>query len=108
MRISSGVPYGVTTLDGPDRKILAPTGVPATLVVLAQDGDTIVPSAPVRLTGQPFPMNAVADEHQRFAFIPHMSTRGAVQLSVVDLSTGAVRGVRWLKASGPAYVAAWP
>lgn len=107
VRAESGVPYGVTYMPGRDQ-ILAPTGVPATLVVLSRSGDTLVPGKPVALLGAPFPMTAVSSDDERHALIPHMSTQTEAQLSIVDLDGSKVRGVSWLPASGPAYIAAWP
>jgi len=102
-----GVPYGVTYLPGRD-SILAPTGVPAALLTFFARGDSLLPASRIALPGEPFPMNAVADQGEAHAFVPHMSTAGDVQLSIVDLDSGEVRGVRWLEASGPSYVASWP
>ncbi len=107
VRAEGGVPYGVTYLPGRGQ-ILAPTGVPATLVVVVPEADSLVPTAPLALPGEPFPMVAVADQSESYAFVPHMSTQGDAQLSIVDLTSNDVRAIRWLDASGPAYVAAWP
>lgn len=107
VRAESGIPYGVTYMAGRDR-ILAPTGVPATLAILDHTGNTLIPGAPTALAGAPFPMTAVADHSERYALIPHMSTQTDAQLSIVDLDDGTVRAVSWLTASGPSYIAAWP
>lgn len=107
VRAASGVPYGVTYMPGRDQ-VLAPTGVPATLVVLSRSGDTLLPGLPLALLGAPFPMTAVPSSDERHALVPHMSTQTEAQLSIVDLDSRELRGVTWLPTSGPSYIAAWP
>ncbi|MDG2306449.1 MAG: YncE family protein [Candidatus Binatia bacterium] len=102
-----GAPYGVTYLPGRDQ-ILAPTGVPAALIVLSRGENIVIPSAPLGLPGGPFPLVGVPDSNESHVFVPHMSAQSDAQMSIVDLDDGGVRSVRWLETSGPAYIATWP
>jgi DNA-binding beta-propeller fold protein YncE len=102
--MEGGFPYGVTYM--PSRnQILAPTGTGANLVIIDIDGDTLIPSDPVRLPGGAFPLGSAVDSTDSFAFVAHIEDK---KLSIIDLDTGAMRAVTWLEDAGPSYVAVLP
>jgi len=104
-----GVPYGLTYV--PSRSsILAPTSpltptIPASLITIAVDGQTLVPSPPDVLPGGPFPLTAAVDSGGDFAFVAHVSNN---RLSIIDLETGSTRAIEWLTDPGPSYAAVQP
>jgi DNA-binding beta-propeller fold protein YncE len=101
----TGIPYGATLLpDG--QRVLATTFLSAATLV-----EIDVASRPTRilrtfpLAGGSFPLNAAVDPSGRYAFVAHAADR---VLSVVDLDSGAVRGVSWLTRGGPTYAVVAP
>ncbi len=104
-----GVPYGLTYVPN-RRSILAPTSPltptnPASLITIAVNGQTLLPSAPEALPGGPFPLTAAVDSSGDYAFVAHISDH---KLSVIDLETGSTRAIEWLIEPGPSYVTVQP
>lgn len=104
VKIEGGFPYGVTYMPSRDQLIL-PTGTGSNLVLIDVDGDSLTPSEPRTLPGGAFPLTAAVDASDSFAFVAHIEDK---TLSVIDLETGALRGITWLESAGPAYVAVQP
>jgi DNA-binding beta-propeller fold protein YncE len=102
--IGGGFPYGVTYMPSRNQLIL-PTGTGSNLVLVDVDGDLLTPSEPRVLPGGAFPLTAAVDPSESFAFVAHIADK---TLSIIDLETGALRGVSWLENPGPAYAAVQP
>jgi YVTN family beta-propeller protein len=107
--VGVGVPYGLTYVLSRD-ELLAPTnptgpGMQTNLITIARAGDTLMPSAPLQLPGQNFPLTAAADSAGDFAFVAHIVDQ---KLSIIDLETGGSWSVSWLAGPGPSYVAVQP
>ncbi|MBW2160174.1 MAG: hypothetical protein JRH14_09460 [Deltaproteobacteria bacterium] len=102
--VEGGFPYGVTYMPSRDQ-ILAPTGTGSNLVTIDVDGDLLVPSEPAPLPGNAFPLTAAVDGTDTFAFVAHISDK---KLSIINVESGASRGITWLEGPGPSYVAIVP
>jgi YVTN family beta-propeller protein len=106
--IGAGIAYGVTYVQGRN-EILATaaatgTGFPTFLVRFSPSGDSLAANETLELAGENFPLTAAATD-QDFAFVAHIVDH---QLSIIDLSNGQIRAVRWLTEPGPSYVAVQP
>jgi len=107
--VDVGAPYGLTFVPSRDA-ILAPTNaagpdLPTRLVIIDRSGDTLSPGGPAQLPAKNAPLTAAADPEGNFAFVAHIVDH---RLSIIDLATGQMRAIEWLKEPGPAYVAVQP
>ena len=99
-------PYGVNYVQA-SGLVYAAAGVggPTSFVTVDVSNDLITVSPTTELQGGAFPLTMAVDSTASFAFVPHMIDN---MLSVVDLGSGAQRGLSWLTEAGPSYVAIQP
>jgi DNA-binding beta-propeller fold protein YncE len=102
---TSGIPYGVTTIDGSTEVLVTTFLAEASLLHVDLAGDTNEVLAEILLPGSPLTLVAVHDPVSGFAFVPQP---GDQQLSIVDLATQTTRQITWLSDAGPTYVALRP
>jgi len=99
-----GSPYAVTPVPGTTR-VLAPLLITGVLLPIDAGATPSVELEGVPLASSAFTLGVAVDPSARWAFTAHASDR---TLSIVDLEGGEPRGVTWLDATGPTYVAIAP
>jgi hypothetical protein len=100
-----GSPYAVTLIPGTTR-VLAPLLIEGVLLPIDAGATPSVALEGLPLASSAFTLGVAVDPSGRWAFTAHASDR---TLSIVDLAGGEEpRGVTWLDATGPTYVAIAP
>lgn len=101
----SGIPYGITAIEG-TREVLVTTSLTeATLVHADLAGDRETVLAEIPLAGSPLALVAVHDPETGLAFVPQPNDQ---RLTIVDLKAQTSRSLRWLTDVGPTYAALDP
>ncbi len=96
--------YGVTYLPVRD-ELLAPSIEGNLVATIVSTGDVLSSPSSFALDGGAFPLAAIANREETFAFVAHIHDRA---LTITDLESGTSRSVHWLTSAGPSYVAVQP
>lgn len=101
----SGIPYGITAIEGTREVLVTASLTQATLVHADLSGDRETVLGEIPLEGSPLALVAVHDPRTGLVFVPQPSDQ---RLTIVDLKAQTSRSISWLSDVGPTYAALDP